>query len=302
MLGSSSAIRIEDGNSHSVVRNSEPDILRRQNITLSPPCKAQAEPSHTAVCQTDFAPHPIALLLSSNAQARNSRPGDAMRVLVIEDDRNLSDLVARDLRAVGYTVDAVDLAESGLHAAIDVAYSAIIVDLRLPDRDGLELVREMRAKGVRAPILILTGRRRVADRVAGLEAGADDYLVKPFALAELRARLSALGRRPVTLTSAAPSFADIAFDARGMEATVMGRPLSLSRQELRLLRLLVDRGGHVISKRLIEESLYGFGEEVASNAIEVHIHKLRRALRQAGSKAAIETRRGVGYRLEGKPT
>ncbi len=192
---------------------------------------------------------PSALLLFSNAQARYSRLGNAMRILVIEDDPDLSDLVARDLRAVGYTVDAVDLAESGLHAAIDVAYSAIIVDLRLPDRDGLDLVREMRGKSVRTPILILTGRRRVADRVAGLEAGADDYLIKPFALAELRARLSALGRRPVALTSSAPSFADIAFDARGMEATVTGKPLSLSRQELRLLRLLVDRGGHVISKR-----------------------------------------------------
>jgi DNA-binding response OmpR family regulator len=223
-----------------------------------------------------------------------------MRVLVIEDDQTLSNLVARDLHAAGYTVDVVDLAESGLHAAIDVVYSAIIVDLRLPDRDGLELIREMRARGVRAPILILTGRRRVPDRVAGLAAGADDYLVKPFALAELRARLAALGRRPAMMTAAAPSFADIVFDAQGTEATVTGRPLSLSRQEARLLRLLVDRGGHVISKRLIEENLYGFGEEVASNAVEVHIHKLRNALRRAGSSAVIATRRGVGYCLEGK--
>lgn len=224
-----------------------------------------------------------------------------MRVLVVDDDQTLSSLISRDLRGIGYTVDAVDLAESGLHAAIDVLYSAIVVDLRLPDRDGLDLVREMRSRGVRAPILILTGRRRVADRVAGLEAGADDYLIKPFALAELRARVLALGRRPAALTPATLAFADIVFDGQGMEATVRGRPLSLSRQEMRLLRLLVDRGGHVISKRLIEENLYGFGEEVASNAIEVHIHKLRNALRGAGSAAAIETRRGVGYRLEGKP-
>ena len=221
-----------------------------------------------------------------------------MRILVVEDDSDISGLVTRDLRAVGYTVDAVDLAESGLHAALDTDYSTIIVDLRLPDRDGLELVRDLRGRGVVAPVLILTGRRKVADRIAGLEAGADDYLVKPFALAELRARLSALQRRPGGRQSSQPAFVDITFDREGMEASVSGLPLRLSRQEVRLLRLLVERGGHVISKRHIEETLYGFGEEVSSNSVEVHIHKLRHALRQADSAVMIETRRGVGYRLE----
>jgi DNA-binding response OmpR family regulator len=220
-----------------------------------------------------------------------------MRVLVIDDDHALASLVAGDLRAAGYTVDAVDLAESGLNAAIDVGYSVIIVDLRLPDRDGLDLVRNMRGHGLRTPILILTGRRRVADRVAGLEAGADDYLVKPFALAELRARLAALRRRPETMVPNIPTFADIVFDHNGIEATVAGRPMRLSRQETRLLRLLVERGGHVLSKQHIEETLYGFGEEVSSNSIEVHVHNLRQALQRAGAEATIETRRGVGYRL-----
>jgi two-component system response regulator QseB len=221
-----------------------------------------------------------------------------VRILVVEDDADISGLVARDLRAVGYTVDAVDLAESGLNAALDTDYSTIIVDLRLPDRDGLDLVRDLRGRGVVAPVLILTGRRKVADRVAGLEAGADDYLVKPFALAELRARLSALQRRPGSRQSGQPTFLDIAFDREGMEASVAGQPLRLSRQEARLLRLLVERGGHIVSKRRIEETLYGFGEEVSSNSVEVHIHKLRHALRQADSAVVIETRRGVGYRLE----
>jgi DNA-binding response OmpR family regulator len=221
-----------------------------------------------------------------------------VRILVVEDDADISGLVSRDLRAAGYTVDAVDLAESGLHAALDVDYSTIIVDLRLPDRDGLELVRDLRGHGVTAPVLILTGRRKVADRVAGLEAGADDYLVKPFALAELRARLSALQRRPSSRQSGNPAFVDITFDREGMEASVADHPLRLSRQEVRLLRLLVERGGHVVSKRHIEETLYGFGEEVSSNSVEVHIHKLRHALRHAESAVVIETRRGVGYRLE----
>ncbi len=220
-----------------------------------------------------------------------------MRILLVEDDVTIASLIARDLRATGYTVDAFDLAESGLHAALDVDYSAIVVDLRLPDRDGLDLVRELRAREVKTSILILTGRRRIADRVAGLDAGADDYLVKPFALAELRARLAALRRRPGTMVSDVTAFADIAFDRDGIEAAVAGRPMPLSRQETRLLRLLAERGGHVLSKRHIEETLYGFGEEVSSNSIEVHIHNLRQALRRAGAQAAIETRRGVGYRL-----
>lgn len=220
-----------------------------------------------------------------------------MRILLVEDDVTIASLIARDLRATGYTVDAFDLAESGLNAALDVDYSAIVVDLRLPDRDGLDLVRELRAREVKTSILILTGRRRIADRVAGLDAGADDYLVKPFALAELRARLAALRRRPGTMVSDVTAFADIAFDRDGIEATVAGRPMPLSRQETRLLRLLAERGGHVLSKRHIEETLYGFGEEVSSNSIEVHIHNLRQALRRAGTQAAIETRRGIGYRL-----
>jgi len=223
-----------------------------------------------------------------------------VRILVVEDDADIAGLVLRDLRAAGYTVDAVDLAESGLHAALGVGYSAIIVDLRLPDRDGLQLVRDLRARGVSAPILILTGRRKVADRVAGLQAGADDYLLKPFALAELRARLTALLRRPGNLQSGAPAFGDVSIDREGVEASVAGLPMHLSRQEVRVLRLLVERGGHVVSKRYIEETLYGFGEEVASNSIEVHIHKLRQALRQAGSATSIETQRGVGYRLQRK--
>ena len=223
-----------------------------------------------------------------------------MRVLLIEDDAEISSLVVRDLHAVGYTVDAVDQGEAGLHAALDTDYAAIVVDLRLPDRDGLDVVRDLRGRGIEAPILILTSRRRVADRVAGLKAGADDYLVKPFAMAEFRARLAALHRRSGRRPAKPPAFADVTFDDEGVEALVAGKPLDLARQELRLLRLLVERGGHIVSKRRIEETLYGFEEEVASNTVEVHIHKLRRALQATGCATSIETRRGVGYRLVAK--
>lgn len=222
-----------------------------------------------------------------------------MRVLLIEDDAEITSLVVRDLHGAGYTVDAVDHGEAGLHAALDTSYTVIVVDLRLPDRDGLDVVRELRSRGVQSPVLILTGRRRVADRVAGLKAGADDYLVKPFALAELRARVAALQRRSGK-RARPPAFADVTFDEEGVEALVAGQPLDLARQELRLLRLLVERGGHIVSKRLIEETLYGFDEEVASNSVEVHIHKLRRALQATESASVIETRRGVGYRLAKK--
>ncbi len=224
-----------------------------------------------------------------------------MRILIVEDDGDIAALVTRDLKSAGYTPDAVATAEQGLHAALGVAYAAIIVDLRLPDRDGMELVRDLRARGVHAPILILTGRRTVGDRVAGLGAGADDYLVKPFAMAELRARVQALLRRPSVRVATRIAFGDIAIDPEVREATVAGQPMPLSRQGLKLLVLLVQRGGHVTPKRVIEETLYGFDDEVSSNSVEVHIHHLRQALRTAKAEAEIETWRGVGYRLAKRP-
>jgi DNA-binding response OmpR family regulator len=215
-----------------------------------------------------------------------------MRLLIVEDDGDIAALVTRDLRSAGYTIDAVATAEHGLNAALDVAYAAIIIDLRLPDRDGMELVRDLRARAVQAPILILTGRRAIVDRVAGLGAGADDYLTKPFAMAELRARIQALLRRPSVPLAARIAFGDIAIDPAVREATVSGQPMPLSRQALNLLELLVQRGGHVTPKRVIE---------VSSNSVEVHIHHLRQALRNAGAEAGIETWRGVGYRLAKRP-
>jgi DNA-binding response OmpR family regulator len=220
-----------------------------------------------------------------------------MRVLIIEDDEDVVRLIGDDLRRAGHTVDAVGRIEDGLYAARQVAYDLFVVDRRLPDGDGIGLVRQLRAGGQQAPILMLTAQRQVSDRVAGLEAGADDYLVKPFALAELRARIAALMRRPRALTDGVLRLGNVVFDPATREVRIDDRPIDLSRRELALLELLMRRARHVMPKSAIEETLYGFDEALSSNTIEVHIHNLRRALQRHGATVQIETRRGIGYRL-----
>jgi two-component system response regulator TctD len=220
-----------------------------------------------------------------------------MRVLVVDDDKEVAHLLARDLDSQGYTVDTVGLAQHALAAAGDTDYALMVVDLGLPDGDGLDLVRQLRQKGSHTPILVVTARRRVEDRVVGLATGADDYLVKPFALPELRARVSALLRRPAHLHRAAITLANIVVDRDALDASVGGRSLDLTRKQFVLLELLVRRTRQLTPKRMIEEALYGFDDAVSANAIEAQIYKLRVALRAAGAHAVIETRRGIGYRL-----
>jgi len=219
------------------------------------------------------------------------------RVLVVEDDADIAGLLARELRALGHTVDSVTLGGDALMAARSTDYALMVVDLGLPDLDGLELVREMRRRAVEAPILVLTARRRVEDRVIGLSSGADDYLVKPFAVAEMRARVAALLRRPSRLRCSRLAIANLVLDCEALEALVDGGSLPLPRKQFQLLELLVRRRNHMTPKRMIEEALYGFDDEVSANSIEAQISKLRRALGSAGALATIETRRGIGYRL-----
>ena len=220
-----------------------------------------------------------------------------MRVLVVDDDKEIAHLLARDLHAHGYTVDTVGLAEHALVAAVDTDYALMVVDLGLPDGDGLDLVRQIRERGNHTPILVVTARRRVEDRVVGLASGADDYLVKPFALPELRARVMALLRRPAFLDRTRSTVANIVVDREAMEAIVEGVGIGLTRKQFALLELLVRRKGHITPKRMIEETLYGFDDRVSANSIEAHVYKLRLALRAACADVAIETRRGIGYRL-----
>lgn len=221
------------------------------------------------------------------------------RILVVDDDRNLADLVGRELQALGYTVDLIGLAEDALTAARAIDYALMIVDLGLPDRDGMDLVREIRSRAIEAPILMLTARGKVEDRVSGLACGADDYLVKPFAVPELRARVSALLRRPSRLKVSRISVGNVVVDRDSLEAAVDGTTLPLALKQFQLLDLLVRRKNHMTPKRMIEEALYGFDDEVSANSIEAQISKLRRALRDAGAGVSLETRRGIGYRLVG---
>jgi len=219
------------------------------------------------------------------------------RILVVEDDPDIAALLGRELRGLGHTVDAVHLAQDALQAARGNDYALMIIDLGLPDGDGLDLVREMRGRAIEAPILMLTARRKVEDRVMGLSSGADDYLVKPFAVPEVRARVSALLRRPVGLRGNRLAVANLVVDCDALEAVVEGVSLPLAFKQFQLLELLARRKNHMTPKRVIEDTLYGFDDEVSANSIEAHVSKLRRALRVAGVGAAIETHRGIGYRL-----
>jgi DNA-binding response OmpR family regulator len=219
------------------------------------------------------------------------------RVLVVEDDRDIARLLERELRGLGHTVDRVGLAYDALLALRTADYALIVVDLGLPDMDGLELLRELRRRSVETPILVLTARRKVEDRVVGLSSGADDYLVKPFAVPEMRARVSALLRRPARLRDTQLTIANLELDTEALEALVDGNNLPLARRQFQLLELLVRRQNHMTPKRMIEERLYGFEDEVSANSIEALVSKLRRALGAGGALVAIETRRGIGYRL-----
>lgn len=219
------------------------------------------------------------------------------RILVVDDDRELAALVGRELQALGHTVDLVELADDALDAARSVDYALLIVDLGLPDRDGIELVRELRFRAIEAPILMLTARGRVEDRVNGLASGADDYLVKPFVVPELRARVAALLRRPSRMQARRIAVGNLVVDHDSLEALVAGTSLPLALKQFQLLDLLVRRKNHMTPKRMIEEALYDFSDEVSSNTIEAHVYKLRQALRTSGADVTIETRRGIGYRL-----
>jgi DNA-binding response OmpR family regulator len=220
-----------------------------------------------------------------------------MRILIVEDDPQLARLIKHDLEGVGYVADIVGLVSDGLHAASTIAYDALIVDLKLPDGDGMQLVHQLRSAGGAVPILILTARSATGDKVKGLSVGADDYLVKPFDRNELKARIAALLRRSRAITAAKLVLGDVEYDIATREVMIGGAPVAIPRRELALLELLLRRSRSFTPKDVIEERLYGFDEELSSNAIEVHIHHLRKVLTNAKSSTRIETSRGLGYRL-----
>ncbi|AMR82157.1 response regulator transcription factor [Cupriavidus nantongensis] len=219
-----------------------------------------------------------------------------MRVLLVEDDAMIGESVKLALRQEGFAVDWVRDGEAGLSAATTAAdgqacYDLILLDLGLPRRPGLEVLRALRARGVPTPVLILTARDAVADRVAGLNAGADDYLVKPFDLQELAARMHALARRAAGRAEPLVTYGEIVLNPATREATCRGEPVRLSAREFALLSALMARPGKVWSVPQLQERLYGWDDEVGSNTVEVYIH----ALRKKFGAALIRNIRGVGY-------
>jgi DNA-binding response OmpR family regulator len=216
-----------------------------------------------------------------------------MHVLLIEDDALVASGILAGLRLHGMTVDHVDNAQAAHHALGMRDFDLAVLDLGLPDEDGMSLLSRWRKAGHELPILVLTARDAVEDRVAGLRTGADDYLLKPFDLSELVARLQALHRRAAGRSVDLIRHGPLCFDPASRQVTLHGNPVELSRRELLLLQALLDRPNHILSLEQVQDSLYGLDDYVESNAVNVHIHHLRRKL----GPRIVETVRGIGYRL-----
>lgn len=214
-----------------------------------------------------------------------------MRILLAEDDPLLGEGLSMGLRQMGHTVDWVGDGLSAEHALEGEALDALILDLGLPNRDGMTVLRKLRRAGSNLPVLILTARDAVDDRIAGLDSGADDYVLKPFDLLELSARLRAITRRREGRANPHVELGPLALDPASRSATLNGRPIALSNHEYSVLEALLANAGRILSRGQLESSLYGWEEGAESNALEVHIHHLRKKL----GKTLIKTARGVGY-------
>ena len=219
-----------------------------------------------------------------------------MRILIVEDDPTLADGLTRLLRRDDYAVDCVHDGEQADHVLAAQNYDLVILDLGLPKLDGFEVIRRVRRRGTAVPILVLTARDALADRVKGLDLGADDYLTKPFELPELEARVRALVRRGQSGGSSLLTHGRLVLDTGGRRATLDNVLLELSAREFGVLEVLMLRSGRVVNKEQLAEQLYGWEDEVGSNAIEVYVHRLRKKLEPAG--VVIRTIRGLGYVLE----
>jgi DNA-binding response OmpR family regulator len=221
-----------------------------------------------------------------------------MRLLFVEDNPDLATYTGQSLRDQGFTVDIVDRGEHALAAVGHTRYDALILDLGLPDMSGMQVLKKIREHNADLPVLILTARDGVEDRVAGLNGGADDYLLKPFELIELVARIKALLRRPGGALGLTLHAGNLYFDTVGREVHIGTDAVALSRRELDLLEQLLRRKGRVVPKNVLEETIYGFGEEIASNTIEVALHRLRKNLAKTDAGIQIHTLRGIGYLLQ----
>lgn len=221
-----------------------------------------------------------------------------MKVLLIEDDQETADYVARGLREHGHVVDHAATGRDGLFLAADGGHDVLVVDRMLPGLDGLGLVRALRETGVKAPVLFLTALGGVGDRVRGLEAGGDDYLVKPFAFAELHARLQALARRPpLTEVQTVLRVADLEMDRLRRTVTRAGTPVDLQPREFQLLEFLMRHAERVVTRTMLLEAVWDFHFDPKTNIVETHMSRLRAKLAHEGAPELIHTVRGAGYAL-----
>jgi two-component system OmpR family response regulator len=222
-----------------------------------------------------------------------------MRLLIVEDDATIAEFVRQGLTEAGYAVDVASDGSEGLALATNSAYDAAIVDVMLPKLDGLSVIDQMRARGIRTPVLILSARRSVDDRVRGLQAGGDDYLTKPFAFPELLARVQALTRRgtraaePTTM-----SIADLTLDRLTRRVERAGSPIDLRPREYTLLELLMRHPGRVVSKAMIVSHVWDYSFDTGTNAVDVLVHRLRDKIDRGFEPRLLHTVRGVGYVLK----
>ena len=224
---------------------------------------------------------------------------ELLRILYIEDDPTAREYIHKGLSEHGYTVDVAGDAKSGVESALRGPYDLLILDVMLPDSDGFEILRSLREKGVPTPVLYLSARGDVADRIRGLNLGADDYLVKPFAFAELLARIQAVARRSLSEPDdGCLAIADLVLDLRRHAVERAGRPIELTPKEFSLLEYLLRNAGHAVSRTMITEKVWGLGFDTYSNLIDVHINHLRKKIDQDFEPKLIHTVKGVGYMLE----
>lgn len=221
-----------------------------------------------------------------------------MRVLVVEDHEGLASHITAGLIKAGYAADAVSTLDDAGAALKAAVYDLILLDLGLPDGDGVSWLKKLRATGLQTPVLIVTARDALGDRIKGLDSGGDDYLVKPFAMEELLARCRALLRRPSATENAILEVNGVALDLATRAVRINDRPIELGRRETNLLELLLRRAGSVVTREAIEGQIYSFDDEVTPNALEAATSRLRRKLEEADSPARIHTVRGVGYLLK----
>ncbi len=220
-----------------------------------------------------------------------------MRVLVVEDEAEVQDFLLRVLREAAWAADPVSNGQHALDALLHGTYDLVVLDVGLPDFDGFEVCRQMRARGDRTPVLVLTARNAVNDRVRGLDAGADDYLAKPFAVSELLARLRALARRPAVALQPTMKFADLELDPATHHAERAGRPISLTAREFALLEYLLRNPRRVLTRAQILDNVWDDNFDPVANAVDVLVGRVRRKIDMDGMVPLLHTVRGAGYML-----